>query len=110
MLLIHLKDGTVHRLDPRQSDDASQFDSPRFRKQITRISIIDLGGRRVDLPANKRSTYVSGCELIFDQTQIKGERVYMQSADSMLSALLYYSDNRIVIDLTGDGYRYKNSI
>lgn len=110
MLLIHLKDGTVHRLDPRQPSHASQFDSSDFRKQITRISIIDLVGRRVDLPANKRLTYVIGCELIYDQEILKGERIYMQSADIMLSALLYYSDNRVVIDLSGDGYRYKNSL
>ena len=103
MIILHLEDGTVLHLDPRRDDEIRLLDFNSLQKVVRRVAIADGDGKRVDLPLNKNGVYRMWMEVVEKKGKIKGERFCMRSSIAIMRATLYYSDNRVVIDLDISG-------
>ncbi len=103
MILLHLKDGSTQRIDPKIETELLSLDNRSFQRQIRRVAILDENGRRVDLPLNRNGSFIMWLEIVKKGEIIKGERFCMRSGRISLRATLYYSDNRIVFDLDESG-------
>lgn len=60
-------------------------------------------GNRVDLPSNKNNIYYMWIEKLESNNKPKGEVFCMRSASMLIRAVLYYSDNRVTIDVDDKG-------
>lgn len=101
MIILHLDDGSTLRLDPRRENELRHLDSNKI--QVRRVAIADGDGKRVDLPLNKNGIYRMWMEVVEKNGVVKGERFCMRSSVVTMRATLYYSDNRVVIDLDLSG-------
>lgn len=98
MVLIHLKNGDVIKINPRDCEDIKKLDDSSFHKNVTRISIITVNGHRVDLPKLKNKSDRVWIELLYYGNIIKGEKVCMKFKHGIFKSTYYYSDHRVVID------------
>jgi hypothetical protein len=74
-----------------------------LQKKVRRVAISDGDGKRVDLPFNKNGVYRMWIERVKKNNKIRGERFCMRNDLLILKATLYYSDNRVVLDLDLSG-------
>jgi hypothetical protein len=103
VIILHLDDGSVQRLDPRREDDLRSLDSTSTQKKVRRVAVADGDGKRVDLPINKNGIYRMWMEVVEKNGEVRGERFCMRSSVVTMRATLYYSDSRVVIDLDLSG-------
>lgn len=103
MVILHLADGTVKQLDPRRDEDLRVLDNIQFQKIVRRVAFDDGQGKRVDLPLNKNGIYRMWIERVEKKGELRGERFCMTSTVLVMTATLYYSDNRVVIDVNHSG-------
>lgn len=96
MILVHYRDGTTKKLDPRT--EVTHLDSPDIQKMIRRVAIIDGNGGRIDLPSLKSNQSRIWVELVKNGQEIRGERVCMIRDKNLFKVTMYYSDGRFVVD------------
>lgn len=98
MILVNLRNGTTLKLDPEKEMDRQAIEHPYNQSAITRVSIIDLEGHRVDMPPMKSKSTRVWIETLSTNGVVKGERISMRFGTVILQATLYFSDGRVVID------------
>lgn len=108
MVLLHLKNGLVQKLNPRVDTDLCFLDTLNtFEKtSIRRVALLDEAGRRTDLPIIDDPTSKLWIERLDKNGDIKGERVCVKTKRYFFKATLYYSDNRVVLDFDSSGGFY----
>jgi hypothetical protein len=99
VILVHYRNGTTHKLDPKIESELRFLDSPDIQKLISRVAIIDNNGHRVDLPQLKSKVSRIWIERVTKGDSVRGERVCIRSGSNVLRVTLYYSDGRVVVDL-----------
>jgi len=103
MILVQLASGRTDRIDPTKQQDLKLLDSPSYQRHIRRVSVIDNAGKRVDMPLNRNGIFFMWLELLECDGVVKGEIFGMRTSNILLRATLYYSDNRVVIDIDHGG-------
>lgn len=99
MVLVHLKSGSVIKINPRDCIDVEKLQVPEIQSNISRVAIVTDKGNRVDLPKLKSKYNRVWTELVFLGSTIKGERLCIRFDKIILKSTYYYSDERVVIDL-----------
>jgi hypothetical protein len=103
VILLHLDTGKVIRLDPTIDKDLCYLETSNIQRKIRRVALLDDNRRRVDLPFNRNGIFRMWIERVEDHGEVKGERFCMRSMHLLMQTTLYYSDNRVVIDLDVKG-------
>lgn len=103
MILVQLDSGRTDKLDPNLPSDLRVLDDPSYRRHIRRVSILDVNGRRVDMPLNRNGVFFMWLELLEYKGEVRGEIFGMKTNNILLMATLYYSDNRVVLDIDHKG-------
>lgn len=99
MILVHFRNGTTKKFDPRVESDISALDPPDIQQNIRRVAIVDGNGHRVDLPSFKGKNIRTWMELVCNGDEVRGERVCIRHNGTILKVTFYYSDGRVVLDM-----------
>ena len=100
MILINFRDGQTRKLEPFSESDFRVLDDPDIQGTISRVSIIDARGSRIDLPRINEKFSRVWLEPIFNSNMLKGVRVCLRiDKHKTLSACHFYSDGRVVLDV-----------
>jgi len=101
VILVHLKSGNTFKLNAENPQDCSALDHTYNQKGISRVSILDDDGHRVDLPSLKNRNTRVWIEPILHGNEIRGERVSLRNGREIMQVSSYFSDGRVVIDIYG---------
>src|SRR4030042_2376315 len=100
VILINFRDGQTRKLEPFSESDFRILDDPDIQGTISRVSIIDARGSRIDLPRINEKFSRVWLEPIFNSNMLKGVRVCLRiDKHKTLSACHFYSDGRVVLDV-----------
>lgn len=101
MILVHFTNGNTLKLNPADQRDLVALDHPYNQRGISRVSIFDGEGHRVDLPRMTNHSSRIWIEFLSKDGVAKGERVNVRNGKQILQVTLYFSDGRVVINLPG---------
>ena len=100
MILVHCNDGRTLKLDPNNPQDRVALDPSYNQRSIRRVSVLNGKGSRIDLPPLRNRGTRVWIEIVSKNGESRGERVCFRNGSSVLEATLFYSDDRVVIDIS----------
>lgn len=99
MVLVNLANGQTKKLNPQNSGDRFLFKSFVSMNMIRGLSFIDLNGKRVDYLFRHTNIDDISIHNLIQGNAIKGEQIIVRSKHFDIFIKMYYSDNRVVIDV-----------